>query len=104
MKCFCSYVTENFSSIYKIVRDAKLLQLHLDLMTQKYCRVFVVAVIIIYCDFYLAYNHQIRSIQQIIQNDLLAVVKTVKENAYRKVSILDRCDHIYYDVGSNIGI
>ena len=39
-------MTENFSSIYKIVRDAKLLQLHLDLMTQKYCRVFVAAVII----------------------------------------------------------
>ena len=95
MKCSCSYVTENFDSIDKIVRDAKLLQLHLDLMTQKYCRVFVVAVIIIFSGFYSAYNNQIRSIKQIIQNDLLTVVKTVKENAYTKVFILDRCDHIY---------
>ena len=88
-------MTENFSSIYKIVRDAKLLQLHLDLMTQKYCRVFVVAVIIIFSGFYYACNNQIRSIKQIIQNDLLTVVKIHKENANSKASILNRCDHIY---------
>ena len=48
MKCFCSYVTENFSSIYKIVRDAELLRVHLEPMTQKYYTVFIVTVIIIF--------------------------------------------------------
>ena len=72
-------------------------------MTVRYYVVSVV-VIILFFGFYYAYNNQSTSIKQTVQNEILTVIKTAKENAYNKVSILDGCYHIYLDVGSNIGI
>ena len=75
-------------------------------MTQKYYRVFVVVVvvIIIFFGFYYTYNNPSSSIKQSIHNEILHVIKSVKESSYSRASILDGCYHVYLDVGSNIGI